>query len=148
MVPALACDFRICSDRAYFNSGYANMALSGDIGATYFLTRVVGPALAREILFFPRKLDAQESLRLGLATKVVPHDSLLEETMAMARELASGPTLTFGHMKENLNAAVEQGAHVAFDIESRNFARCFQTADHREAVAAFKEKRKPVFRGN
>lgn len=148
MVPALACDFRICSDRAYFNSGYANLALSGDIGATYFLTRIVGPARAREILFFPRMLDAQESLQWGLVTKVVPHDSLVAETMAMARELASGPTLAFGHMKENLNAAVEQSAYVAFDIESRNFARCFQTVDHQEAVVAFKEKRKPVFRGN
>ena len=148
MVPALACDFRICSERAHFNSGYANMALSGDIGATYFLTRVVGSARAREILFFPRKIDANEALRIGLVTRVVPHEVLVEETMAMARELASGPTLTYGHMKENLTAALEQGAHVAFDIEARNFVRCFQTGDHREAVAAFKEKRKPEFRGN
>jgi 2-(1,2-epoxy-1,2-dihydrophenyl)acetyl-CoA isomerase len=81
-------------------------------------------------------------------TKVVPHDSLLEETMAMARELAAGPILAFGHMKENLTAAMEQEPRVAFDIESRNFVRCFQTQDHKEAVSAFKEKRKPVFTGN
>ncbi len=148
MAPALACDFRICSDRAVFNTGYANIALSGDIGTSYFLTCVVGTAKARELMFFPKTVSAQQALSMGLVTKVVPHDSLLEETMAMARELAAGPILAFGHMKENLSAAMEQDPRVAFDIESRNFVRCFQTQDHKEAVNAFKEKRKPVFTGN
>jgi 2-(1,2-epoxy-1,2-dihydrophenyl)acetyl-CoA isomerase len=144
---ALACDFRVCSDQAFFNSGYANMALSGDIGISYFLTAVVGPAKARELLFFPRKVGAEEALRIGLVTKVVAHAQLQEQTMAMARELAAGPTLTFGHMKENLAAALELDPRTAFDIEARNFVRCFQTEDHKEAVTAFREKRRPVFKG-
>lgn len=147
MSPALSCDFRIASDQAFFNSGYGNIGLSGDIGTAYFLTRVVGTAKAREIMFFPRKVGAEEALRIGLVTRVVPHDQLEAETMAFARELAAGPTLAYGHMKENLTAALEQSPQVAFDIEARNFMRCFQTEDHKEAVAAFKEKRKPVFRG-
>jgi 2-(1,2-epoxy-1,2-dihydrophenyl)acetyl-CoA isomerase len=147
MVPALACDFRVCSDAAYFNSGYANVGLSGDVGMTFHLVHVVGPAKARELLFFPRRIDADEALRIGLVTKVVPHAKLREETMKMARELAQGPTLTLGHMKENITAALELPASAYFDIEARNFVRCFETEDHKEAVAAFKEKRKPVFRG-
>ena len=147
MSPALSCDFRILSDKAYFNCAYANMALSGDIGTAYFLTQVVGTAKARELMFFPRKVEAQECLDLGLATRVVAHEQLEVETMAFARQLAKGPTLAFGHMKENLQAALELDPRTAFDIEARNFMRCFQTEDHKEAVAAFKEKRAPVFSG-
>jgi 2-(1,2-epoxy-1,2-dihydrophenyl)acetyl-CoA isomerase len=147
MTPALACDFRICSEAAFFNSGYINMGLSGDLGMTYHLVNVVGPAKAREILFFPRKIDAHEALRLGLVNKVVPAERLREETMAMARELGQGPTLVYGHLKENLTAAMELSAQNYFDLEARNFLRCFETLDHREAVTAFKEKRKPVFKG-
>lgn len=147
MAPALACDFRIVSDQAYFNCAYVNMALSGDIGTSYFLTQVVGPAKARELIMIPQKIDAAEAQRIGLATKVVPHEELLAQTMAFARQFAAGPTLTYGHIKENLQAAIEQDPSVAFDIEARNFMRCFQTVDHKEAVMAFKEKRKPTFVG-
>jgi 2-(1,2-epoxy-1,2-dihydrophenyl)acetyl-CoA isomerase len=147
MAPALACDFRIMSDQAYFNCAYVNMALSGDIGTSYFLTQVVGPAKARELIMVPQKIDAAEALRMGLVTKVVPHEELLAQTMAFARQFAAGPTLTYGHIKENLQAAIEQSPSVAFDIEARNFMRCFQTEDHKEAVSAFKEKRKPAFVG-
>ena len=148
MTPALACDFRVCSEAAFFDSAYVNMGLSGDIGMAYHLTHVVGPAKAREILFFPRRIDAGEALRLGLANRVVPAGKLHEETMAMARELARGPTLAYGHMKENLTAAIELGARNYFDLESRNFLRCLDTLDHKEAVAAFKDKRRPVFSGS
>jgi len=145
--PALACDFRICSDTATFNTGYASMGLSGDIGTSFHLISIVGPAKARELLFFPRKIGAEEALRIGLVNKVVAHDRLREETMAFATELAQGPTLTYGHLKENITAAMELTAHQYFDLEARNFIRCFETDDHKEAVAAFKEKRAPRFQG-
>ena len=147
VVTPLACDFRIMSDEAHFNCAYANMGLSGDIGASYFLTAVLGTARAREVLMLPRKIGAAEAGSMGLVTRVVPHADLHEETRALARQLASGPTLTFGHIKENLQAALELDPRHAFDIEARNFMRCFQTDDHKEAVLAFKEKRKAVFRG-
>ena len=147
MSPAIACDFRVMSDQAYFNCAYVNMGLSGDIGTAYYLTHVVGPAKAREMMLLPGKIGPEEALRIGLVTRVVPHDELRDATMELARQLARGPTLTYGHIKENLQAAIEQDPRVAFDIEARNFMRCFQTEDHKEAVAAFKEKRKPVFKG-
>ncbi|HEY6870040.1 MAG TPA: enoyl-CoA hydratase-related protein [Novosphingobium sp.] len=147
MAPALACDFRVMSTAAYFNCGYANMGLSGDVGTAYHLVNVVGPARTRELMFMPRKIGAEEALRIGLVTRVAEPDGLLDTTMAVARELAAGPTLAYGHMKENIQAAVELDPRTAFDIEARNFMRCFQTEDHKEAVRAFKEKRKPVFTG-
>src|SRR5262245_13988840 len=91
MASALCCDFRIASEQAFFNSGYANVGLSGDVGTAYLLTCIVGTVNAREILFFPRKIEASEALRVGLVTSVVPHDTLRERTLAMARELAAGP---------------------------------------------------------
>ena len=147
MAPALACDLRILSEQAYFNAGYASMGLSGDVGSAYLLTAVLGTAKAREVMFFPRKIEAAEALRIGLATRVVPHAELEQVTREIARELAAGPTLAYGHMKENLLAASELDPRTAFDIEARNFVRCFQTEDHKEAVRAYKEKRKPVFKG-
>ena len=104
-------------------------------------------AKAREIMFFPRKIEAVEALDLGLVTRVAPHDQLQDATLAFARQLAEGPTLTFGHMKETLVAARELAPRVAFNLAARNFMRCFETEDHNEAVAAFRYKRKPVFKG-
>ncbi|MGE0387890.1 MAG: enoyl-CoA hydratase/isomerase family protein [Gammaproteobacteria bacterium] len=144
---ALAADFRIASDRSSFNSGYVARGLSGDVGGAWSAVNVLGPAKAREFLFFPRTIPADECLRMGLVNRVVPHEKLLEETMAMARELADGPPVAYAHLKENIDAAVQLHMHAALDIEARNFARCLNSEDCKEAVGAFLEKRKPVYKG-
>jgi 2-(1,2-epoxy-1,2-dihydrophenyl)acetyl-CoA isomerase len=144
---ALACDFRLASPDATFNSGYLNRGLSGDFGANYFITSVLGPAKAREFLFFPRAVAADEAQRMGLITRMAPEGKLEEETMAMARKLADGPPIALGHLKENINSAANDVPQVAFDIEARNFVRCLQTEDCKEAVASFLERRKAVFKG-
>ena len=144
---ALACDFRVASPDASFNSGYLNRGLSGDFGANYFITSVLGPAKAREFLFFPRAVSADEAQRMGLITRMVHEGKLEEETMAMARKLADGPPIALGHLKENINSAANDVPQVAFDIEARNFVRCLQTEDCKEAVASFLERRKAVFKG-
>lgn len=144
---ALACDLRVASGDATFNAGYLNRGLSGDYGANYFVTSVLGPAKAREFFFFPRAIPADEALRMGLVTQVSADGQLEEQTMAMARKLAEGPPLVFGHLKENINSAVNDDVRTAFDIEARNFVRCLQTEDCKEAVAAFLERRKAVFKG-
>ena len=126
---ALACDFRIASTDATFNSGYLNRGLSG------------------EFLFFPRAIAADEALRVGLVTQVAAGGKLEEQTMAMARKLAEGPPIALAHLKENINSAANDIPQVAFDIEARNFVRCLQTEDCKEAVAAFLERRKAVFTG-
>jgi 2-(1,2-epoxy-1,2-dihydrophenyl)acetyl-CoA isomerase len=147
MALALAPDMRIASETAIFVTGYANMALSGDIGTSFYLTHTVGPAKARELMFTGERLDAKAALAIGLVNRVVPDDLLEEETMALASQLARGPTLAYGYMKQNLNAAVEADACIAFDVEARNFIRCFETEDQKEATLAFREKRAPAFKG-
>jgi 2-(1,2-epoxy-1,2-dihydrophenyl)acetyl-CoA isomerase len=146
---ALACDVRIASDTAKFAPSFARIGLSGDYGATYFLTKLIGPARAREFLFLSPTLLAEEALRLGLINRVVPDASLETEAKALATALASGPSVAYGYIKRNINAA-EDGLPLAqcLTLESFHNARCTLTADHAEAVKAFAEKRNPVFTGN
>jgi 2-(1,2-epoxy-1,2-dihydrophenyl)acetyl-CoA isomerase len=144
---AAACDVRVAARSARFGTGFIKIGLSGDWGATWTLTRLVGTAKARELFFTGDMIDADEALRIGLVNKVVDDAELLTTTMAMARRIASMPHLALGYTKRNL-AAAETGDFIScLDMEAFNQARCSQMEDHREAVQAFKEKRKPVFTG-
>jgi 2-(1,2-epoxy-1,2-dihydrophenyl)acetyl-CoA isomerase len=144
---AAACDVRVAARSARFGTGFIKIGLSGDWGATWTLTRLVGTAKARELFFTGDMIDADEALRIGLVNKVVDDAELLTTTMAMARRIASMPHLALGYTKRNL-AAAETGDFVScLDMEAFNQARCSQMEDHREAVQAFKEKRQPVFTG-
>lgn len=145
---AAACDVRVAARSARFGTGFIKIGLSGDWGATWTLTRLVGTAKARELFFTGDMIDADEALRIGLVNKVVDDAELLTTTMAMARRIASMPHVALGYTKRNL-AAAETGDFVScMDIEAFNQARCSQMEDHREAVVAFKEKRRPVFTGS
>jgi 2-(1,2-epoxy-1,2-dihydrophenyl)acetyl-CoA isomerase len=144
---AAACDVRVAARSARFGTGFIKIGLSGDWGATWTLTRLVGTAKARELFFTGEMIDADEALRIGLVNKVVDDAELVTTTMAMARRIASMPHLALGYTKRNL-AAAETGDFIScLDMEAFNQARCSQMEDHREAVQAFKEKRKPVFTG-
>jgi 2-(1,2-epoxy-1,2-dihydrophenyl)acetyl-CoA isomerase len=142
-----ACDFRFASETASFQSGYVRVGLSPDIGTTYFVTKLLGPSKAREFMFVNEKLDAQEALRIGLVGKVVADDRLEEETMAFARRLAKGPPVAIRNIKQGIVAAETETMREVMEMEARNMARCFQTADAKEAVRAFMEKRPAVFNG-
>lgn len=142
---ALACDLRIASRKAVLTTAYAKVALSGDYGVSYFLTRLVGPAKARELLFLSDKLDAEEALRVGLVNRVEDEERLLEMTMALAERLADGPGVAFRYMKQNLILAETEALGPVLEREAYNMARCGRTGDAAEAGAAFREKRSPVF---
>ncbi|WP_223446279.1 enoyl-CoA hydratase-related protein [Pseudomonas sp. BF-R-19] len=144
---ATACDFRILSETASFSAAYTRIGSSGDYGITFFLTHLVGPAKARELLFFGDKIDAQSAMKAGLATLVVPDDDLEEETLTMARRLAAGPPVALRLMKQNLLAAQTERLREVLELEGRNMIRTLQTEDSKEAVRAFKEKRQPEFKG-
>ena len=88
---AAACDLRIASTTAIFTTAFVKVGFSGDFGITYFLTRLVGTAKARELMFLSDKIDAAEALRIGLVNRVVPDEALEAQTMAVARQIASGP---------------------------------------------------------
>jgi len=147
MSVALAADIRVASDQARFATAFARVGFSGDFGGTWLLQRLVGPAKARELYFLADILEADEALRLGLVSRVVPHDSLMAETMALARRLASGPTLAYGRMKENFAFAATATFGDALTKEAENMIASAATADHRNAAMAFVEKREPTFQG-
>jgi 2-(1,2-epoxy-1,2-dihydrophenyl)acetyl-CoA isomerase len=144
---AAACDIRIAGRSARFGTGFIKIGLSGDWGGTWTLTRLVGTAKARELFFTGDMIDAEEALRIGLVNKVVDDADLLSATMTMAHRIASMPHLALGYTKKNLAAAETGDFATSIDMEAFNQARCSQMEDHREAVLAFKEKRKPVFTG-
>ncbi|QUD89397.1 enoyl-CoA hydratase-related protein [Phenylobacterium montanum] len=144
---ALSCDLRIMAETAFLTTAFARVGFSGDYGGTYFLTQLVGSAKARELYFLSDRVSAQEALRLGLANWVVAPDALAEETARIALRLASGPTVAYRYMKENLNRAMAGDVDDCLDLEATHHVHCAQTEDHREASKAFVEKREPVFRG-
>ena len=144
---ALACDLRYAAERAVLTTAFARVGFAGDYGGTWFLTRLVGPAKARELYFLSPRLDAAEALGLGLVNAVFSDDGALEETMAVARRLAAGPRVAYRYMKENLNRAVFGELGECMDMEVTHHIRTGLTEDHREAAAAFVEKREPVFKG-
>jgi 2-(1,2-epoxy-1,2-dihydrophenyl)acetyl-CoA isomerase len=145
---ALACDLRVMADTAFLTTAFAKVGFSGDYGGTYFLTRLVGAAKARELYFLSDRVDAAEAQRLGLANRVVPADALLAEAQALATRLANGPRVALAYMKENLNRAFSGGdMDDCLDLEATHHVHCGLTDDHKDAAKAFVEKRSPVFKG-
>ena len=144
---ALACDLRIAGRAARFGTAFARIGYSGDYGGSWSLTRLVGTAKARELYFTADLIDAEEAGRLGIVNRVVADDELMAETTALARRIADGPRIALGYMKRNLLAAETEDFQTVLDLEAAHKARCAFTEDHKEAVAAFNEKRRPVFKG-
>src|SRR5215217_1936899 len=144
---AMACDIRIAAQSAFVSTGYLRVGLSGDYGIAWLLTRLVGTARARELMFTAEKVDALRCESIGLVNRVVPDAKLQEEAFAMAQSMAEGPTIALRYMKDNLDEAVLFDFSSARDHEAVRLVRTTMTADHREAVQASIEKRKPVFTG-
>ena len=147
MSMSLACDLRIAGKSARFTTAFLKIGLSGDWGGTWTLTRLVGTAKARELFLMPDMVGADEALKLGMVNRVVEDAELRTATMEIARRIADMPQVAVAAIKRNLFAAETESFATTLDHEAFNQARCSQTEDHREAVAAFKEKRKPVFKG-
>jgi enoyl-CoA hydratase/carnithine racemase len=144
---ALACDLRILADSAFVTTAYARLALSGDYGASWFLTRLVGPAKARELFFCGDRIDARECLRIGIANQVVPDADLAAAAGALARRIAAGPPIALRYMKENLNRALGESLEACLDTEAERMVAGAFTEDYVEALAALRERREPFFRG-
>jgi 2-(1,2-epoxy-1,2-dihydrophenyl)acetyl-CoA isomerase len=144
---ALACDFRIVADAAGFNLAFARIGLSCDTGLSWTLPRLVGRAMAMELLMLSGTVSADEALRLGIATKVVASESLSDEVRRLAGELAAGPTVAFASIRRSLTYAASHSLAETLVFEGEMMANTGKTEDHRDAVAAFAEKRKPTFHG-
>jgi 2-(1,2-epoxy-1,2-dihydrophenyl)acetyl-CoA isomerase len=144
---ALACDMRIACKSAKFTTAFGRVGYSGDFGGSYFLTRLVGTAKAREFYYTAAVLDADSALALGLLNRVVADEQLDETTQQLAQSIADGPRIALGYMKRNMNAAENGSLQELLDLEAWHHSRCALTEDHKEAARAFVEKRKPVFKG-
>ena len=144
---ALACDLRIASDRAKLTTAFAKVGFGGDYGITWPLTRLLGEARAKELLFLSDVLTAEHALALGLVNRVVPHEALNGSVRELASRIAHGPQVSYRYMKENVRLATTQDYHSLLDREAWTHLRCGDTEDHREGVRAFVEKRPPVFKG-
>jgi 2-(1,2-epoxy-1,2-dihydrophenyl)acetyl-CoA isomerase len=144
---ALACDLRYAADSAVLTTAFARVGFAGDFGGTWFLTRLIGSAKAKELYFFSDKVSATEACELGLVNAVFPADQLMDEVMQRARSLAAGPRVALRYMKENLNRAVHGSFGECSDLEVTHHIHTGTTEDHREAARAFVEKREPTFKG-
>jgi enoyl-CoA hydratase/carnithine racemase len=144
---ALSCDIRIAARSAFVTTSYARLGLSGDYGGSWFLTRLVGTAKARELYFTSARVDAAECERLGIVNRVVPDADLAKESLALAAQIAAGPPIALRYMKDNLNRALHDDLQACLDIEGERMVQSAQTDDYLEAVKAFNEKRAPHFRG-
>ncbi len=144
---ALAADLRVASDAARMGVVFSKIGLGPDGGASAMLRELVGPAKALELLFTGQLIAADEALRLGLVNEVVAADALASATAEWADRLAHGPTRAYGKAKE----AVYQSDHLSFesllDLEARNQTIIGRSEDVREGIRAFREKRKPEFKG-
>ncbi len=142
---ALACDMRFAARSAFVSTGYARIGLTGDYGINWLLTRLVGTGRARELMFTAARIDVETCERIGLVNRVFDDDALMAETMAFARELAAGPRDALAGIKDNLDRALQLDFLAALDREADVLVRAARTDDHREAVRAFVEKRRPRF---
>ena len=144
---ALSCDLRIMSSAAFMTTAFAKVGFSGDYGGTYFMSQLIGSAKARELYFLSDRVSAEEALSLGLTNWVVDADNLEAKTKEIAEQLATGPSVAYRYMKENLNRAMNGDVDECLDLEATHHVHCGQTTDHKHAVKAFVEKQQPKFSG-
>jgi 2-(1,2-epoxy-1,2-dihydrophenyl)acetyl-CoA isomerase len=144
---ALACDFRVASDTAFFMTGFSRIGMCGDFGGSYFMTKLIGPSRTMELFMLNERVAAGEAAKLGLVNRLVPDAELEARTLEFARQLASGPAVAQRYIKENVHAALDQTFEQYLDVEARNNIRCRLTQDCKEAISALAEKREPRFTG-
>ncbi len=142
---AAACDLRIAARSARFATSYVKVGRSGDFGGSALLTRLIGAARARELYLLGDIIDAEKAEAYGLVNRLVDDAQLRAETLALARRFAAGPRIAYGLIKQNLAAAETESLAAMVELEALNHARSGETEEHREAIAAFREKRTPRF---
>jgi 2-(1,2-epoxy-1,2-dihydrophenyl)acetyl-CoA isomerase len=144
---ALACDIRIAADTASFIEVFGRVGLVPDTGSSWFLSRLVGPARAAEMVFTADPVDAATAESIGLVNRVVSADQLMDEATALAARLAKSAPLALALAKRALNRALETNLDEALEFEAQLQSIAGRSKDHAEGVAAFVQKRQPEFSG-
>jgi enoyl-CoA hydratase len=144
---AMSCDIIVASETARFGQPEVNIGIIPGSGGTQRLTHVVGKYRAMEMILTAEPISAQEAERLGLVTRVLPVELLLEEAKGIAKKIAAKPLLAIRHAKEAVLKAANTGLDDGLDFERKSFYTLFASEDRKEGMQAFLEKRKPVFKG-
>jgi enoyl-CoA hydratase/carnithine racemase len=144
---ALMCDLRLAAASARFSEAYIRVGLIPGNGGCYFLPRIVGSARALELLWTGDFVSAEEALRIGLVNRVYPDADFVQETLAFAKRLADGPPLQQRQIKKLMYQSLHTDLRTSLEAVSSHMAVIQSTADYREAISAYKEKRQPKFEG-
>jgi enoyl-CoA hydratase len=142
---AMACDIRIASEKAKLGQPEINLGILPGSGGTQRLARLVGPSIAKRLIFTGEIIDAQTALSLGLVDRVVPHDQLMDEVKKIAFTIASKSKIALALSKSAINRGLEMDLQTALNYEIECFAQCFASEDQKEGMRAFLEKRKANF---
>lgn len=143
----MACDVRIAADSAIMTTAFARVGFSGDYGLPWLLTQQVGRSKALELFYLSDKLSAEQCLSLGLFNWVVPEAQLRDKALELGARLANGPSVAYGYIKENINAASSMPLEPYMETEVLRHLTTGRTEDHQEAAKAFVERREPRFKG-
>lgn len=143
----LSCDLAIAAEGTRFGVAYPLIGASCDCSTSWGLPRVLGLRKAMELALLGDTVDASEALRIGLVNRVVSKEGMDAEVDALLQRLANGPTQALGRMKQLLRSSFQNGLDTHLDAEAEGFTACADTADFREGIGAFKEKRAPQFQG-
>jgi len=144
---ALACDLRIAASTALMGLTETSLAIIPGAGGSQRLPRIVGIAKAKELIFTARRIDAQTAFEIGLVNRVVEPAELMSASLALAREIAKNGPIGVAQAKFAINCGMEASLGVALPLESKAYEVTIPTKDRVEALNAFAEKRKPVFKG-
>lgn len=144
---ALACDLIVAAEDSKFALSFSQVGLISDGGGLYFLPRLIGPYRAKQLFFSGEPITATVAFELGIVNQIFPIEALEEGIKQLATKLASGPSKAFGMMKKIADHSFNSSLGEILEQERITQTMMVQTKDHLEGVAAFKEKRKPVFKG-
>jgi len=147
MEVALSCDIRIASDKATFGLPETILGIIPGWGATQRTSRLVGPAVTKELIFTGDHINAERALAIGLVNRVVPHETLMTVTMDMAKKISHQGRLAIIQAKRVISRGYEMPLREALKLEIDTFADLFNTEDQKEGMQAFVQKRAPEFKG-
>lgn len=139
---SMCCDIRICSDNAVFGQPEVGLGITPGFGGTQRLARLIGPGMAKQLIFTGRNIKADEALRIGLVNGVYPQSELMDTARKLAATIAANAPIAVRACKQAINEGMEMGMDQAIVLEAKLFGKCFETHDQKEGMGAFLEKRK------